>query len=125
MTPQEKTVIDYINKRLKDMPPINNTHAIVLTEEERQALIKLTANTVDVGGELYVDAEHYDFIVKDGPKEEKEFRQYMMDEMAYKLGKTMLNSDCIRFSFLRKDRCECPSHYIVRASATIIRPSET
>ena len=125
MTPREKTVIDYINKRLKDISPIDNALDIVLTEEERQALIKLTANAVDVGGELYVDAEHYEYIAKDDPKEEKEFKQFMMNEMACKIGKAMLNSDCIRFSFRRKDQCECPSHYIVCASATIIKPSET
>ena len=122
MTPREKMLIDGLHKRLEG--PFCH-HALVLSEEERQALIKLTANAVDVGGELYVDAEHYEYIAKDDAKEEKELKQYMMNEMAYKIGKAMLNSDCIRFSFYRKDRYECPSHYVVRASATIIKPSET
>lgn len=122
MTPDDKMLIDNIHKRLMDK---YYPHVLTLTEAERQALIKLTSGAVDVGGESYVDFDYYDNIIKDDPKEEKEFKQFMMDDMACKIGKAMLNSDCIKFSFHRKLQYECPPQYIIRASATIVKPSET
>lgn len=124
MTPRDKMLIDNIHRRLNDK---NLPHTLILSEAERQALIKLTANAVDVGGEFYVDCDYYDRIIKDDPEEKKEFKKFMMNDLACRIGKELLNNDCIRFSFHRKDRSDhLPiPQYIVRASATIVKPSET